>query len=171
MNKILIPIILIIGVLGVFIFIQLNDTANPNIKAETLDLKTEIEKFTAIDGEDRISVRKIERKVDFNKNQQVILFISNEDKLGYVILKDKKILTVAYGDKRQGFDQYKDYFIVFAEKPKLEYIKLNLLIEAKNHEDINKSVTLGEGKYYLEVQGLPQGMKESIVYMDNYIFE
>ncbi|MDY0409665.1 hypothetical protein [Paracerasibacillus soli] len=90
--------------------------------------------------------------------------------MGYVILKDNKILTVAYGDNKYGYDQYKNYFIVYGEKPKLEYKKLNLLIQAKNNEDMNKSVNLGEGRYYLEIQKLPKGMKESRVYTDNYKF-
>lgn len=171
MKKVIYPLLLITGIIGVFIFIQLNTTTDISIKAEKLDFKKEIEIFTVADGEDDFSVAEIEKTINFNKNQQVVLFNSNEDKLGYAILEDKKILMVAYGDNKQGFDHYKDYFIVFGEKPNLEYTKLNLIIETKNHEDINKSVALGDEKYYLEVQELPEGLEEARVQMDNYHFE
>ena len=168
LKKILLAISILIGGLGIFNFVHSTNKVYANVKVEKPDLKREIESFTAIG--DQIMVKSIEKIVDFNKTQQIALFISQEDKLGYVILKDNKILTVAYGDNKYGYDQYKNYFIVYGEKPKLEYKKLNLLIQAKNNEDMNKSVNLGEGRYYLEIQKLPEGMKESRVYTDNYKF-
>jgi hypothetical protein len=86
-------------------------------------------------------------------------------------LKNGNVVSAVYGDTKQGYDQYKNFFIVFGEKPKIEYSKLNLLINTDNdHEDIRKTIDLEKGKFYLVVQKLPKDIKNTNVWSKNYTF-
>lgn len=166
MKKILLVTILIVGTL-----LFTNYSFKVKATTEQGNLVEQIETFSALEEDNQIKIKRIEREFSFNKDNQVILFIGEEEGLGYAILNKGKPISVVFGDIKQGYDQYKNYFIAYGEKPDEKFSKLNLLINTSNEEiDIEKSIDLEQGRYYLVVQELPGDIKGSRVLMGNYIF-
>ncbi|HAM80907.1 hypothetical protein [Ornithinibacillus bavariensis] len=142
-------------------------------KAETsknTDRIAEIEKFSALDEEEQIKVEEILMEKDFGKKYSIALF-KNKEGIGYAILENDNLVLVSFGNNRQEYDQFKNFYIVYGENPQDDYQELKITIEmGNNYENLEEVITLDEGKYYLHVKELPINIKGTKVFSDNYIF-
>ena len=146
---------------------------NTNTKAETSNNKNlieEIEKFSALDEENQIKAAEILMEKSFGNNFSIVLF-KNNDGIGYAILESDNLISVMFGSNRQGYDQFKNYYIVYGEKPKEDYQELEITIEMGNHHDnMVEVIALDSGKYYLHVKELSKSIEGTRVFSDNYNF-
>ena len=127
-------------------------------------------KFTALDGENQIKAAEVLMEKSFGNNYSIVLF-KNNDGIGYAVLENDNLLLVTFGDNRQGYDQFKDFYIVYGEKPKDDYRELKITIEmGNNHENMEEVIALDSGKYYLHVKELSKSIEGTRVFSDNYNF-
>ena len=134
-----------------------------------IHLKTKIEEFSALDKEEQVRITQIIKEKSFNDSSKVILFLQQNNSLGYAISQHDQLTSVVYGnDVNQGYDQYKNYFIVYGEKPAKNNKELTITINTgNNHADLTKIIPLDEGKYFISVNKLPKDIKNSSVSSDN----
>lgn len=166
MKKILFSIlILFIVVTSSFYFLKRENTEENS----SVDLKSKIEEFSALDEEKRIKIKKFIHEKSFNDSEKVILFLQENNNLGYAILKNGNIKTVAYGDNNQSYEQYKNYFFVYGEKPNKNNKELKITIDAgDNFEEMEKTIALDENDYFLSIGELPEEIENSRVFSENF---
>ncbi|MBK3495862.1 hypothetical protein JFL43_13540 [Viridibacillus sp. YIM B01967] len=166
MKKILLAIALLI-VSGVGVVFYMNTSEEATSDHNKGDLKEKIEAF----AEDKIKVKNIEKEKSIDQTHKVVLFRVGNEKLGFAVLNGNNVIAVKSGEDIQGYEHYKNSFIVYGKKPKSEYSKLNLLIDTESNGDIKKTIDLDEGDYYLEVQSLSEDIEHSELLLENYIFQ
>jgi len=168
MKKILVPLLAMCLIGG---FLYFNHDGEAKGWTDTPRLKEKIERFSALNENDQVKVNTIEKRVKFNKNMEAILFTGHSKGIGYAVLKEGKLVSVVYQDTMQGYDQFKEFSIIFGKKPKADDTHLNLIINTDaNHKDIRKNINLESGEFYLFIQKLPANIKRTKVLMNNYTF-
>ena len=154
-------------------FFILGSSFKTNFKAETSNNKNlmeEIMKFSALDEEKQIKAAEILMEKRFGYNYSIVLF-KNYDGIGYAISESDNLISVMFGNNLQGYDQFKNFYIVYGEKPKDDYRELEITIEmGNNHDDLKEVIALDSGKYYLHVKELSKSVEDTKVFTDNYNF-
>ncbi|MFC4619540.1 hypothetical protein ACFO4N_12535 [Camelliibacillus cellulosilyticus] len=169
-KKLLLPILFVCLVGGIFFIANANDKAEATVKNGSL--KEKIEQLNDMSG---LKVKTIEKKVTFNKNYQTVLFTDTSGKTGYALLKKGKVLYVAVGDNKQQEDTFKNFLILYGEKPKDDNKEIRFNVNDGNVDNMTvwmkKSVSLEKGKYYLVVQQLPHNVRNSHFIAADYDFK
>ena len=167
LKKVLITFLVFITLIATSLYFVKSGYAENTFKD---NLKTKIEKFSSLDKKEQVRVKKIIKEKNFNDSYKISLFLQQNNSLGYAISQHDKIKSVVYGNNiKQGYDQYKNYFIVYGEKPNINNKRLEITINTGyNHDDIVKIISLEEGKYFLSIDKLPKDIKHSNVYTENF---
>lgn len=170
MKKIILPTLLIIIVITGSILFK-NSTQDKNVEARPISMKEKIDQFGQIEEEEE-KIKTIVTKVNLDKEYEAVLFLQNNNNIGIAIVKCKKsVIIVTTTDSKQAVDQFKNYFIVFGEKPNQENRKLTIKIDLGNNFEVqNQSFNLMEGKYYLSFVKLPKEIQHAKS-LEDYIFE
>ena len=146
---------------------------NTNSKAETGNNKNlieEIGKFSALDEENQIKAAEILMEKSFGNNYSIVLF-KNNDGIGYAILESDNLISVMFGSNRQGYDQFKNYYIVYGEKPKEDYQELEITIEMGNHHDnMEEVIALDFREVLSSCKRAFMSIEGTRVFSDNYNF-
>lgn len=137
------------------------------------ELQTKIEKFSELDQDKQVKVERIVTEKKFDDHYTCVLFKQKNKSIGYAILKNDAIVSVVFGENSQkGYEQFKNYSIIFGEKPNENYTELEITINAgNNHEDIEKKFQLDNDRYFLFIEKLPKEIKYSNINSDNFNFK
>lgn len=167
MKKVIASFLILLTLLALSFFNFKNGNAENNIKD---NLKSKIEEFSSLDEVERVKIKKFINEKSFNDSEKVILFLQENNSLGYAILVNDKVKMVFYGNSfNQSYEQYKNYYFVYGEKPNKNNKELKITIDAgDNFEEIEKTIPLEEGKYFLSIGELPKDIKNSRVFSENF---
>lgn len=172
MKKVIVTFLILLTVIAASLYYL----KTRNVENNTMDnLKSKIEEFSALNEEERVKIKKFINEKNFNDTEKIILFLQENNSLGYVILENDKIKMITYGNDingnnvNQSYEQYKNYFFVYGVKPKKNNTELKMTIDAgDNFEDIEKTIPLDEGEYFLSVGELPKEIKNSRFFSENF---
>ena len=174
LKKVIVAFLILLTVIAGSLYFFKNENAEENPQEKSnIDLKTQIEEFGFLGEEDPMKIKRIVKEKKMNDSSKIILYLQENNSLGYAILENSTMKYRGGGSgNEQSYTQYKNYLIIYGKKPNIDNKELQItLTTGDNYEDIEKTIPLDEGEYFLSINELPEDIEDFVIYSENYRYK